>query len=297
MNYTYQTVAHNALTVTDPEDLVQAPSKNGARYIANDGGQRRVGSGWGIEAAPLDYDEWMLKSETYRTGNILQHDQTPDFDAIIADLTAAYTNQWSGKGLFSPRTRRINSYQRSFAYDRAADLVIVYDRVAIEKPEFHVRWLLHTVTKPTKRKGGFDIVMESRPNEPQLGTAGLRGFTPAPMDQHINVVGGPGYEFFVDGKNYDENGDVQREVNRKKLREAGEWRIELEPGAQDFRHEFLVFLAPWIDAPPADLDVQCTTEGKQYLCAMVSNGQTANFRIQRDSGRIERLAADDGAAP
>jgi len=297
MNYTYQTVAHNALTVTDPEDLVQAPSKDGARYIANDGGQRRVGSGWGIEAAPLDYDEWMLKSETYRTGSILQQDQTPTFDAIVAELTAAYTNQWSGKGLFSSRTRRVNSYQRSFAYDREADLVIVYDRVAVEKPDFHVRWLLHTEAKPTKRKGGFDIAMESHANEPQLGRAGLRAFTPAPADQHIIVVGGPGYEFFVDGKNYDENGDVQRMVNGKKLREAGGWRIELESGAQDFRHEFLVFLAPWIDAPPADLDVQCSTGAKYYLCAMIRNGKTANFRIQRDSGRIERLAADASASP
>lgn len=297
MNYTYQTIAHNALTVTDPDDIVQAPSKNGARYFANDGGQRRVGSGWAIEAAPLDYDEWMLKSETYRTGSILQHDRTPVFDSVIADLTTAYTNQWSGKGLFSPRTRRVNSYQRSFAHDRELDVIVVYDRVAIEKPEFHVRWLLHSVSKPVKHKGGFDIEMESKPNEPQLGRAGLRGFTPAPVDQHINVIGGPGSEFFVDGKNYDENGDVQRDVNRKKLREAGEWRIELEAGAQDYRHEFLVFLVPWLDAPPADLDVQCTTQDKHYRCAVVKNGQNVNFRIQRDSGRIERVTDTADVAP
>ena len=290
MNYTYQTVAHNALTVTDPEDLVQAPSKNGARYIANDGGQRRVGSGWGMEPAPLDYDEWMQKSDTYRTGKILEHEHTPVFDAVVADLTSAYTNQWSGKGLFSPRTRRVDSYQRSFAYDREFDVAVVYDRVAIEQADFHVRWLLHTVSKPIKGKHVFDVTVESKPNEPQLGRAGMRGFAPVPLDQHINLVGGPGSEFFVDGKNYDENGEVQREVGQKKLAEAGEWRIEIEPGEQGFKHEFLVILAPWVDAPPADLDVSCTSEDKVHVCTLTKSGRSIGFRIQRDSGRIERVA-------
>ncbi|MGE3771511.1 MAG: heparinase II/III family protein [Gammaproteobacteria bacterium] len=289
MNYTYQTVAHNALTVTDPEDIVQAPSPNGARYIANDGGQRRIGSGWGMEPAPLDYDEWMVKSDTYRAGKILEYEHTAEFDSIVADLTAAYTNQWSGKGLFSPRTRRVNSYQRSFAYDRDFDAVVIYDRVAVEQPHFHVRWLLHTVGKPAKARRSFDVTVESKPNEVQRGRAGLRGYVPVPLDHHINLVGGPGYEFLVDGRNYDENGEVQREVTRKRLGEAGEWRIEIEPGEQSFKHEFLVLLLPWVDAPPADLDVRCSSEDKHHLCTLTRAGRETSYRVLRDSGRIERV--------
>ncbi|HMM75026.1 MAG TPA: heparinase II/III family protein [Gammaproteobacteria bacterium] len=289
MNYTYQTVAHNALTVTDPEDIVQAPSKDGARYIANDGGQRRIGSGWGMEPAPIDYDEWMLKSDIYRAGKILEYEHTAVFDSIVADLTAAYTNPASGKGLFSPRTRRVNSYQRSFAYDRDFDAVVIYDRVAIEQPHFHVRWLLHTVAKPAKGHHSFDVTVESKPNEVQRGRAGLRGYVPVPLDHHINLVGGPGYEFFVDGRNYDENGEVQREVTRKRLTEAGEWRIEIEPGEQGFKHEFLVLLLPWVDAPPADLDVRCSSEDKYHLCTLTRAGRETSYRVLRDSGRIERV--------
>jgi len=289
MNYTYQTIAHNALTVTDPEDIVQAPSKDGARYIANDGGQRRIGSGWGMEPAPLDYDEWLAKSDIYRAGKILEYEHTPAFDAIVADLTAAYTNIHSGKGLFAPRTRRVNGYQRSFAYDRDFDVVVIFDRVAIEQPHFHVRWLLHTVAKPVRHVDGFDVTVESRANEVQRGRAGLRGFVPVPLDHHVNLVGGPGYEFFVDGKNYDENGEVQREVTRKRLNEAGDWRVEIEPGEQGFRHEFLVLLVPWVDAPSEDLDVDCSSEDKYHLCTLTRDGRTMNYRIQRDSGRIERV--------
>jgi hypothetical protein len=58
MNYAYQAIAHNTITVTDPDDTVSAPGMEKLRPIANDGGQRRTGSGWGVEAAPLDRAEW-----------------------------------------------------------------------------------------------------------------------------------------------------------------------------------------------------------------------------------------------
>ena len=63
MNYAYQTIAHNTITVSDPNDTVPAPREDKPpRQIANDGGQRRIGSGWGIEAAPLDLEEWLTQT-------------------------------------------------------------------------------------------------------------------------------------------------------------------------------------------------------------------------------------------
>src|SRR5438445_740179 len=52
MNYSYQTIAHNLVTVTDPKDTVPAPAKDNPRPSANHGEQRRIGSGWCVEAAP-----------------------------------------------------------------------------------------------------------------------------------------------------------------------------------------------------------------------------------------------------
>jgi hypothetical protein len=85
MNYAYQAIAHNALTVTDPEDIIQAPTKDSTRCIANDGGQRHVGSWWAIEAAPLDFDEWLRKIETYRTATILEHQEADSLNYVAAD--------------------------------------------------------------------------------------------------------------------------------------------------------------------------------------------------------------------
>ncbi|HHH39315.1 MAG TPA: DUF4962 domain-containing protein, partial [Sedimenticola sp.] len=73
MNYTYQSVAHNLITVTDPADRTPTPprrQRDKPREIANDGGQRRIGSGWGIESAPLDRQEWEQKRDIYHTGRI-----------------------------------------------------------------------------------------------------------------------------------------------------------------------------------------------------------------------------------
>jgi VanZ family protein len=57
MNYTYQSIAHNLVTVTDPDDTAESDGKT-VRRIANDGGQRRIGSGWGLSSAPIDLTDW-----------------------------------------------------------------------------------------------------------------------------------------------------------------------------------------------------------------------------------------------
>ncbi len=149
MNYTYQTIAHNAITVTDPSDNVPAPGKDKARPIANDGGQRRIGSGWGVEAAPLDRVEWEAKRETYQTGRIERVIDRAGVTVAVADVTAAYTNRLSGEGTFSARSRRVERAWRVFGYDRVDDVVVVYDDVESSNVAFKKRWLLHTVEQPT----------------------------------------------------------------------------------------------------------------------------------------------------
>ena len=160
MNYSYQTIAHNLVTVTDPNDTVPAPGKDKPRPIANDGGQRRIGSGWGVEAAPLDLAEWEAKRDIYHTatmGPLLDQD---GLVVAAADITPAYTNARSGDGTFSARTRRVERFWRIFGYDRIDDVVVVFDQVIATKASFRKRWLLHTIDAPTvapgrlQRRGG-----------------------------------------------------------------------------------------------------------------------------------------------
>ena len=153
MNYSYQTIAHNVITVTDPDDNIPAPPKKKGgptRQIANDGGQRRIGSGWGVESAPLDLNEWLRKSEIYQTGKIEKYYDKDDLVIAVANITPAYTNKYSGKGYFSHRTRRVEKYWRTIVYDRTNDVVIVYDNLVSTDPMFRKRSLIHTIKEPRR---------------------------------------------------------------------------------------------------------------------------------------------------
>lgn len=243
MNYAYQSIAHNLVTVTDPDDTALADGKH-ARVIANDGGQRRIGSGWGIESAPIDLNDWLDKRDLYHTGVMRQFYEGHDSVVMSADLTPAYTNSRSGPGAFSHRTRRVERMARTLVYDRRADLVIVRDIVHATRPEFRKRWLLHTQNAPHVAGSRFTVQVPPDPARQARGGQ-LHGTVLLPAQPDMRIVGGPGFEFRVDGKNYDENGTLAAAIARKgQPTEAGAWRIELSPSAPAREDEFLVVLIP-----------------------------------------------------
>jgi hypothetical protein len=223
MNYAYQTVAHNTVTVTDPRDTVPAPGKDRPRAIANDGGQRRVGSGWGVEAGPLDRREWDAKRDIYHTGRIERLFEQDGITVAIADVTPAYTNRLSGRGTFSHRTRRVERFWRTLAYDRADDVIVVFDQVVATEAGFRKRWLLHSVQAPRVTAEGFELA------------GGLTAKVLLPRDALIHPLGGAGFEFFVDQQNYPE---------KATRAEAGAWRVEVIPAASRTEDHFLVVLMP-----------------------------------------------------
>lgn len=248
LNYQYQTIAHNTITVTDPDDTVPAPAvKDGEkpRPIANDGGQRRVGSGWGVERAPLDREGWLAKQVIYRTGAIVAHLDADGISAALADITPAYTNELSGKQTFTHRTRRVERCWRFFAYDRVDDVVVVYDDVRATRANFRKRWLLHSVRQPRVDGNRFVVSM---PPQSELKRDGgeLEGHVLLPRRALLNSIGGPGLEFYVDGRNYDDGGKLAEALARRAKSparpEPGAWRIELSPETDAFEDQFLVVM-------------------------------------------------------
>lgn len=243
INYTYQTIAHNTITVTDPDDNHPLPmkEKGDVRLIANDGGQRRVGSGWGLEAAPIDLAEWQAKSSIYHTARLIHHDISDERIVMVADLTPAYTNERTGSGTFSARTRRVEHLFRSFVYDRVNQLVIIRDRLQTSSPELVKKFLLHMVDRPSIAGTGFVVhsPVSDRDAPDHSFVAGQALF---PEEANLSALGGPGFEFFVDGVNYDEGGDVHATAKRKGNREIGDWRLEISPSLEAAETDFLVVL-------------------------------------------------------
>jgi VanZ family protein len=285
MNYDYQTIAHNTITVADPRDTVPAPGKEKPRPIANDGGQRRIGSGWGVEPAPLDLAEWNAKRETYHTGSIEKLIDRNGIVAAVADLTPAYTNALSGKGTFSHRTRRVERFRRVFGYDRIDDVVVVYDDVRATDAEFRKRWLLHTVEQPMIGNGSFTVLIGPSRGAGR-GGGQLEGRVLFPERNILNVIGGRGFEFFVGDRNYDEGGKVLDIARRRGPGgpEPGAWRIELIPEAAAQEDEFLVVLLPSLPGEPPGHAVRRIRDGTRIGCEITGPTRTTRWLFDREQG-------------
>jgi VanZ family protein len=296
MNYSYQTIAHNVITVTDPNDTVPAPGKDKPRPIANDGGQRRVGSGWGIEAAPLDRIEWEAKREIYHTATMGSLLDQGGLAVAATDITPAYTNAASGSGTFSARTRRVERFWRIFGYDRIDDVVVVFDQVTSTDASFRKRWLLHTIDAPSVSSDGFSVIVAPQ-ERPGHGGGRLDAKVLLPKHAVVNAVGGRGLEFFVDDKNYDENGTLQALIKNLGTNrgEPGRWRIEVTPPQDATDDQFLVVLLPaaWGSVPSHR--VSLLESGKRVGCEVVGPNRTIRwwFDLGRNSAEIEVLAGGD----
>ncbi len=281
MNYTYQSIAHNIVTVTDPDDTIPRPVKKKKnskkqkppREIANDGGQRRIGSGWG-KSAPLDLQDWLNQSDIYHTATLEKVIEKDNVIMAIADLTPAYTNSLSGEGTFAHRTRRVKRYQRVFVYDKNNDLIIIFDKINAYKASFRKKWLLHSLQEPLIKNNFFTIKTPANPKTRMPGGS-LKGQILLPQKPLVNKIGGKGMEFYIDGVNYDENGLVFKHAQRKRNVEPGHWRIEVEPSVSHKEDLFLVALQPalldknkplpQITAYKKGQTVYCEITGKRQL--------------------------------
>jgi VanZ family protein len=286
MNYTYQSIAHNLVTVTDPADTVAAYTRKGMRPIANDGGQRRVGSGWGVEPAPLDRDEWNAKREIYHTGTLEHFSDKNGIVLAQGDLTAAYTNSYSGHGTFSHRTRRVEAWRRTFGYDRIDDVIVVFDRVVATNPEFNKRWLLHTIEEPRVTDKGFTVSLAPQERLKRAGGT-LTAYVLLPEQRTITAIGGKGREFFVDGKNYDEDGRIYRNEHVRNDPDGGAWRIEISPSKAAREDIFLTVLIPTSLGITPTHKVRPVRDGDKVGCEILGPHRTIRWLFDRETGAAQ----------
>ncbi len=289
MNYSYQTIAHNTLVVRDPRDVIPIPAGNEkpARSIANDGGQRRVGSGWSIEAAPLDRAEWENKREIYHTGAIKARFEQHGLSVFVADLTPAYTNHLSGKGTFSHRTRRVEKLTRIFVYDRVNDVVVVFDQVIATTASFRKTWLLHTINEPVLSADGFRVAIEAGGGRGRAGGI-LQGHVLWPRNAVVNMIGGPGFEYFVDGQNFDEQGGIRKTAQKKPNVEPGAWRVEISPAGDNYEDNFLVVMVPRLRADTDEIEVHATPhEGGGFGCEITGGQRTTGLHFRPAQDQVE----------
>jgi Heparinase II/III-like protein/Heparinase II C-terminal domain len=225
VNYYQRTIAHNTITVTDPDEVFTWQGQT----VANDGGQR-----WPNEGREAPTQEVIATG--HRVGRVTGHDLGPDaqrpaFSYLSGDLES-----------YGPKVVHAN---RSFLFLNLANAdhpaaLVVYDRIRSARAEFLKTWLLHTPAKPVLAGDRFTA----------RGDSGGRmdGQILAPVSGNIQMaaVGGQGREFTVGARNYPQI--PKRDIPLASIEGAG-WRIEISPIAARQDDRFLVVLQVGDDRP------------------------------------------------
>lgn len=212
VNYYSRTIAHNSLLIFDPNE----PKPMGGWKVAaeaRDGGQ--------FFKAPYAWDNSQEMFDAGPSGTLLAHEiapgKEPDYTYLKGDITEAY----KVPDYLSNYPSKVETVRRSFVFlnhktKNLPGTLIVLDKVVSTNPTFKKTWLLHTQNQPTVN----GITIES--SSTQKGRNGKLVTTvliPDKSNANIELVGGAGKEYWVDGRNY---GTVTQE-------DAGCWRVEVSP--------------------------------------------------------------------
>jgi len=210
-NYYWRTIAHNSLLIFDPQEQFSS----GGNYV-NDGGQRLPNG----RIEPRSLEVLLAPEKGYRTGRVLAQGfgpdiQSPEYSYLKGDITEAYST-------------KVKEVKRSFIFlnlknEKVPAALIVFDKVVSSSPSFKKYWLLHSMEEPVINGNEVTITRTNNGNKGKLINTTL---LPSVDNAELTSVGGPGKEFWVFGKNY-ENQPTGKydEVDY----ELGTWRVELSP--------------------------------------------------------------------
>ena len=157
----------------------------------------------------------------YKTiGGVVKAFETNDlFTYICGDSTACY------------RPEKCKKMIRQFVFIRP-DYFVVCDTVESVKPDQTQTWLLHSQNEPVEDGDIFHF-------DEEAGRLFCKTFLPKGYKR--TKIGGPGKEFWVDGKNYP-LGNTRLETYRKRNVKKtlwGNWRVELTAGKPTAQVRFL----------------------------------------------------------
>ena len=261
-NYSRRTIAHNTITVYDPEEKFWTGE-------SNDGGQNVFGRSQAVGNAHPDRFGEVTQGSAWDVGDIVAYEANPYFTYAVGDASRSYDR------------KKLVEFRRAFLHIQP-DWFVIYDRVVTTKPNLPVRWLLHSINQPEVTGGTVSIIN---------GEGRLDCRTLWPSQPRIEVIGGPGREFWVDGKNHPPKG---------KDSEQGAWRIEVTQDGTT-RYEFLHALRA-TSSSVAEMDhVKVSLEESTFTVGFWESGRWVEVVFSRDwspgdpvSGHITVRAAGTG---
>ena len=237
-HYFARTVAHNCVTI-------RMPGETFPKYWGNAAPEEEV--------LPIPNDggqNELLASEL----KILK--ETEDYVYLASDATKAYNSA------------KASLVMREFIWCMP-DIFVVFDRVTSTDSSYPKSWLYHTASEPLAN--GLEFSETS-----QGGKSICRTLFPA--DAVLEKIGGPGKQFWSDGRNWPLPADKGSAVPDETWPLLGQWRVEVRPGAARKADVFMHIIKVGDEAMsslPAtstfetnsEIGVEFTYEGKDFRIA------------------------------
>lgn len=277
-NFFKRTVAHNSLLVFDPNEKFASWNYGGTdktEFADNDGGQRMPGDRWETCRSFAD-----LLSDEYTTGQVLAHGiggdyMAPEYSYLSGDITKAYSD-------------KVKEVKRSFVFlnlksEKVPAAMVVFDKVVSKNAEFKKHWLLHSIEQPQLSENGIII---KRTKDGDSGMLSNTVLLPAKENLDMQVIGGKGKEFWVNGTNYANAPQAGRPDPRN---ERGEWRVEVSPSAPANEDYFLNVIQV-ADNNCNELHKASLLKGENLVGAVIADrivtfskdGETINGKAEMD---------------
>jgi hypothetical protein len=207
-NYYTRTIAHNSICVFDGSESY----RNLGRNVSNDGGQ--------IESDRLENIDDVFSTK-HKRGEWIRFTSGEDYAYHVADAAASYNSS------------KLDRFERRLLYHKP-DRLIVLDHLhllGIENQERKAKYINHFVNRPEINGKIVDtevanriVTYDGRDYKTTNGKGSVAIRTLLPEETTTTLIGGDGYEYWVNGTNYPPNANINYEKHH-----PGAWRIEVEP--------------------------------------------------------------------
>lgn len=259
-NYYTRSIAHNTICVFDSLEKFY----NFGSAVSNDGGQ--------IESIPLmNYDD-ISKPQNQR-GKWLNFCADDSLCYNVADAALSYDSN------------KVKLFVRKLLYHNPHKIVILDNLILkdTKTKQRDVSWLIHSVNKPIIDASDVNIIVDNHIEKYftnsfiiENGNANALIYNISPKNSYVQIIGGSGYEFWVNGKNYPPNA---MPTNPKLT--TGNWRAEVKPQTVQDTMMFLNIIS--LNDAPQTLDLSKIQSVENSISTGLLWGE--NFYIFSSGGK------------